>query len=125
MIVQQAILRWDLIGSITTGDGKWPKRMDYPCEFVSVGGGIKTLGSGAGTSTDVQLRNATQAKDILSTVGAFEVDSGTRLLEAAVVNANNARCAAGDIVQLDVDTTSTGPADAVIEATVNLFMDDV
>lgn len=128
MITQQCTERWHLIGVINAnGDGKWSKKMAYAGEFVSVGGGIKTLGTGAGSSTDIQLRNETQAKDVLSTVGAFEVDSATNLLEAAVVNQATCSFAKDDVVDLDVDAHATNDdaADAVIDAVVVYFMDDV
>jgi hypothetical protein len=128
MLVQQAIERWHMIGAIATnGDGKWAKAMPYAGEFISVGGSIKTLGTGAGTSSDFQLRNQTQSKDILSTVGAFEVNSATNLLEGAVVNQTNCIFAKGDVIDLDQDAHASGDdaADAVIEAVVVYFMDDV
>ena len=127
MIVQQVTERWHLIGVITVADGKWPKRMPYAGEVVSVGGAIKTLGTGAGSSTDIQLRNETQAKDILSTVGAFEVDAATNILQAAVVNQANCSFAKNDVVDLDVDIicTNADSADAVIDVVVMYFMDDV
>jgi len=128
MITQQCTERWLLVGAIDTdGDGKWPKRMPYAGEFVSVGGTIATLGTGAGSSSDFQLRNETQAKDILSTVGAFEVDSATNLLEAAVVDPTTCSFAKDDVVDLDQDAHATNDdaADAVIEAVVVYFMDDV
>jgi len=127
MITQQATEIWTLVGVITVGDGKWPKAMPYAGEFVKVGGSINILGTGAGTSTDVQLRNETQAKDILSTVGTFEVDSGTNLLEGAVVDPATCSFAKGDVVQADVDAIPGGAdsATAVIEAVVIYFIDDV
>lgn len=126
MVIQQALVQWHLVGTITTGDGKWSWRAPYAGEVIAVGGYIKTLGSGAATSTDIQLRNETDSnKDILSTVGAFEVDAATNLLQAQVINVNNASFAANDVIDLDVDAISTNPADAVIWAIVNLLVDDV
>jgi len=127
MIIQQAVIPpWRAPGTVTVANGKWSWRADYAGEFVSVGGYIPTLGSGPGTSTDIQLRNETDGnKDILSTVGAFEVDSATNLLEGQVVNPANATFAKDDVIDLDVDAVSTNPADASVWAVVNLFMDDV
>ena len=126
MVVQQALVQWHLIGTITTGDGKWSWRAPYAGEFTAVGGYIKTLGTGAGTSTDIQIRNETDSnKDLLSTIGAFEVNSATNLLEAQVINVTNASFAANDVIDLDVDAISTSPADAIIWAVINLFVDDV
>ena len=125
MIVQQTTQRLHLIGAITTGDGKWKWKPPYAGELLDVTGYIKTLGSGAGTSTDVQIRNATKAVDMLSTVGAFEVNSATNLLEGHVVSSANYAFSANDVINLDVDATSTSPADAVIDLLVILFVDDV
>jgi len=117
---------WRAPGTITVANGKWSWRAPYAGEVISVGGYITTLGSGAGTSTDIQLRNETDAnKDILSTVGAFEVNSATNLLEGQVVSAANATFAKNDVIDLDVDAVSTNPANAEVWAIVNLFMDDV
>lgn len=123
MIVQQTVIQFHVVGTVTVADDKWKWKAPYAGEIVSVGGYITTLGSGAGTSTDFQLANGTT--DILSTVGAFEVDSATNLLEGQVVNANNATFDANDTIALDCDAVSTNPANAVIWAVVNLFMDDV
>jgi len=126
MIIQQMTTPpWRAPGTITVADGKWSWKAPYAGEIVSVGGYITTLGSGAGTSTDIQLRNETQTKDILSTVGAFEVNSATNLLEGQVVSVANATFAKNDVIDLDVDAVSTNPADAEVWAVVNLFMDDV
>lgn len=125
MIVQQAMVIWRAPGTITAADGKWTWKAPYAGEVISVGGYITTLGAGAGTSTDFQLRNQTQTKDILSTVGAYEVNSATNLLEGQVVSAANATFAANDVIDLDCDAVSTNPADAEVWAIVNLFLDDV
>lgn len=127
MIVQQCTEQFHIKGVITVGDDKWPKEMPYAGEVVSVGGTIDNLGTGAGSSTDVQLRNKTQAKDILSTLGAFEVDSATRLLEGAAVNQANCSFAKGDVLTPDVDAipTNSDSEEAVIDVVVNYFMDDV
>ncbi|KKN82084.1 hypothetical protein LCGC14_0313510 [marine sediment metagenome] len=126
MIAQRAIVRWKANGTITVANGKWSKEMPYAGEIIEVGGYMTTLGSGGGTSTDFQLRNETDGnKDILSTVGAFEVDSGTKLLEGQVVDTTNASFAKDDVIDLDADAISTNPADAEIWAVVVFFMDDV
>ena len=127
MVVQQATVFFHLIGAIATGDGKWKWKAPYAGEVIAVGGYIKTLGTGAGTGTTVQLRNSTPAPDVdvLSTVGRFDVDAATNLLQNQVINVNNATFAKSDLVELDVDAISTAPADAVVFILVNLFLDDV
>ena len=96
MLHQEVTIPLHLVGTITTGDGKWPWEAPYAGRVIQLKGTIKTIGSGAGTSTDFQLRNVTQAKDILATVGAFEVDSAINRLEGQVVNFTNCSFAAGD-----------------------------
>jgi len=121
------LVSWRDVGAISTGDGQWSWRAPYGGEVVEVGGYISTLGGGSGDSTDYQLRNETNSNaDILSTVGAFEVDSATNLLEGQVVNPNNAPFDASDVIDLDCDASTTGSeANAEIWAIVNLFLDDV
>jgi len=130
MIHQQFVIPLELKGTITTGDGgagtgkpRW--KAPYAGNVEGLEGWIKTLGSGAGTSTDIQLRNSTANpdRDILSTKGTFEVNSATNLLEGQVVDAANAAFAAGDVIEVDVDAISTGPADATLYMAVGMFVD--
>lgn len=127
MISQQLIIPIRISDTIATGDGKATWVAPYAGEFLDIQGHIETLGTGAGTSTDVQIRNQTQTKDVLSTVGAFEVNSATNLLEGQVINDSNAAFASGDVIDLDVDARASGndAADLVIYATAVLFVTGV
>jgi len=95
-------------GTITVADGKAQCTMPFAGEIEDIQGYIETLGTGAGTSTDIQISNG--ATDYLTTVGAFEVDSATNLLEGQVL-ASNPAFEIDDIIELDVDAVSTNPAD--------------
>jgi len=106
-----------LSGTITTGDGKAKWEAPFAGEITAVDGFIKTLGTGAGTSTDIQISNG--STDYLTTVGAFEVDSGTNLLESQVL-AENPTFDADDVIEIDVDAVSTSPGDAVIRVWVKM-----
>ena len=99
------------LGTLTVADGKSKWKAPFAGKIIAVDGWIKTLGSGATTSTDFQISCGT--KDYLATVGAFEVDSATSLLESQVLVPNTS-FAAGDIIELDCDAVSTSPADAFI-----------
>ena len=125
MIKQEMTIPLHIIGTITVADNKWPWEAPYAGRVIQLKGTIKTLGSGAGTSTDFQLRNVTQAKDILSTVGAFEVNSATNRLEGQVVNFTNCSFVAADVITPDCDAISTNPADVVLYMTVVLYIDDL
>lgn len=127
MITQQVTIQFHDISTLAAADGQWTWKAPYAGEFLAVGGYIKTLGTGAGTSSDFQIRNQTQTKDVLSTVGAFEVDSATNVLESMVVSTTNYAFAAADVIDLDCDAIASGSdaADAVIWAVVHLFVDDV
>jgi len=106
-----------VVGTITAADGKAKWKAPFAGEIVAVEGYITSLGSGAGTSTDVQVSNG--AVDYLTTLGTFEVDSATKLLEGQVIKPNPT-FAAGDVVEIDVDAVSTGPADAIIRVWVKV-----
>ncbi|KKK72197.1 hypothetical protein LCGC14_2906300 [marine sediment metagenome] len=127
MITQPMTVDLHDISTLTVADGQWTWKAPYAGELLAVGGYIKTLGTGAGTSSDFQVRNQTQTKDMLSTVGAFEVDSATNVLEGMVVDSTNYSFAVGDIIDLDCDARASGndAADAVVWLVVLLFISDV
>lgn len=123
MIAQPCVIPMVVPNVITVADGKAKWLAPYPGELKAVEGDITTLGAGAGTSTDFQISNG--ATDMLSTVGAFEVDSATNLMEGQVVDDTQAAFAAGDIIEADCDAVSTNPADALIRLHIVLFVDDL
>ena len=106
-----------VITAPTVADGKAKCVVPFAGEIVAVEGWIITLGSGGTTSTDFQVSNG--AVDYLKTVGAFEVDSATNLLEGQVL-AVNPTFDADDTLEIDCDAISTGPADALIRVWVKM-----
>jgi len=112
-------------GIQAVADDKAKYEAEYPGELKAVVGSITTLGTGAGSSTDFQLANG--ATDMLSTVGAFEVDSATSLLEGQVVDDTVAAFAAGDVIAADCDAIATNAdaADVLLLLHVVLFIDDL
>lgn len=104
-------------GTISTGDGQAKWEAPFAGEVVAIEGFLGTLGSGGTTSTDVQA--SIGAVDLLTTVGAFEVDSGTNLLESAVLKPNPT-FDIGDVIEIDVDAISTSPADMLIRLWVKM-----
>ncbi len=111
-----------LVGSITVADNKWKREMEFRGEILGYRGYIKTLGTGAGTSTDIQIRNqnTTPDKDYFSTKPTFEVDSASNLLEGGELIASPI-FQAGDVLCLDVDAITTGPADAEVVLLCGFF----
>ena len=111
------LLYFHLLGTIAAGDGKWKVVAPLDGEIIGFGGYIKTLGSGAGTGTDIQLRNETRSpeKDYFSSSlkPTFDVDAATNILQDGTLVANPT-FRAGDILCLDVDSVSTNPGDADI-----------
>lgn len=95
-------------GTLTTGDGKVKVKTPAGGRILAINGFIQTLGSGGGTSTDVQVSNG--GTDYLSTKGTFEVDSGTNVMENAVLGTTLTFDRA-DTIELDIDAISTNPAD--------------
>ena len=96
-----------------TGDGKAGFRV--PAELagmnlVKVAACVTTAGT-TGT-TDVQIRNATQTADMLTTkitIDSGETDTATAAT-AAVIDTNNDDIAEGDQIYVDVDAVSTTAA---------------
>ena len=115
-----------LPGAITVADNKWKREMQFRGEILGYRGFIKTLGTGGGTSTDIQLRNQTTTpdKDYFSTKPTFEVDSASNLLEGGELIASPT-FQAGDVLVLDVDAISTGPADAEVTLLCGFFREIV
>lgn len=101
-----------VVGAVTVADNKWRVQVPYGGEILKYGGWIQTLGTGAGTSTEVQVRNVstTPDKDYFTVAPTFEVDSATKLLEGGTLIASPT-FRANDLLALDIDAISTGPAD--------------
>ena len=129
MIAQQMIIPLRMTGQVTgTANAVARWETPYAGEVLAVGGYAESLGTGAGSSTDFRLRDASDGyKEMLSTDGAFEVDSASGLLEGQVVDDTNACWASGDIIDIDCTAVTTGIAarDIVIYVTVVMFVDDL
>lgn len=104
--------------AITTGDGKAYYRVPSTlngCDLVGVAASLSTVSS-SGIPT-VQIRNATQTADMLTTkltVDATETDSATAA-NAAVIDAANDDVATGDQLYIDIDVAGTGAKGLVVE----------
>lgn len=96
-----------------TGDGQFsfeiPETMNG-MNLIGAHGRVDTAGT-TGT-TDIQIRNATQTADMLTT--KITIDSGETSSRTAatapVIDTNNDDVATGDIIQIDVDAVSTTKA---------------
>lgn len=104
--------------SITvTGDGQACFRVPAAMNgmnLVTVAAAVSTAGTT--NTTDVQIRNATQAADMLTTkitIDSGETDTLTAAT-AAVIDAANDDVATGDMIYIDVDAVSTTPAKGLI-----------
>lgn len=117
-IVYYSLVRWHAYGTLTAANDKWPVEMPEDFEIIqdSFGGSQGTLGSGAGTHTQIQLRNATKTPDLdyFSTRPTIEVDSNTRRVEGGEL-ISDARGSKGDIVWLDLDAVPGGGSPANLE----------
>lgn len=98
-------------GTIATGDGKVKYKTPAGGRILKIDGFIGTLGSGGGTSTDVQVSNG--ATDYLGTVGTFEVDTATSVMENQVLG-STLTFDRGDTIELDCDATSTNPGNVQV-----------
>ncbi|MEE9401261.1 MAG: hypothetical protein V3V32_04500 [Dehalococcoidia bacterium] len=125
MLAMPEIIPLEIPNVITVADGKDKYLAEYPGELKAVGGSITTLGTGAGTSTDIMISNG--ATDMLSTIGSFEVDSATNLMEGQVVDDTVAAFAAGDVLEADCDAICGGAdsEEVHIKLHVVLFIDDL
>lgn len=104
--------------AITTGDGKAyfrvPSTMDG-MNLVEVAMSLTTASS-SGIPT-VQIRNATQTADMLSTkltIDASETDSSTAA-NAAVIDAASDDVASGDKIHIDIDVAGTGAKGLLVQ----------
>lgn len=97
----------------TVGDDKFRVSMPTAGRFLPDGltGYWFDLIGAAGNEIHVQLRNATQGGDYLTTVGKFKVNSATKKMEDAVLKTSPSFIR-DDILALDVDqvTASGSPA---------------
>jgi hypothetical protein len=114
---------------ITVGDNKFPARMPFDGEILGnrsqpcITGCIMDAGAGAGTATQIQLRNVTQGRDYFTTEPEFKVNdiiAGTRAPLSGGQLGSNPTCKAGDWLALDVDGLPGG-ANSALAFVVVLF----
>ncbi len=115
-IPHRGIMRFRLIGAVTVLDNAWKCRALHAGQFVGYGGFIKTLGTGAGTQTIMQVRNETMTTDMdyFATRPEFDVDAGSQLPQDGVF-ITNPFFRKDDIVCLDVDELCGGANSANAE----------
>ena len=109
-----SILPFDDSANVATGDGAGDLFWRVPSvlnsyNLVAVAAQVQTAGV-TGT-TDVQIRNVTQAADMLSTkitIDSTETDSSTAATPAVIDGAND-DVATADQLRIDVDAVSTTP----------------
>jgi len=107
---------------ITVGNGKFLATMQYEGRILGsrngprISGYIQDVGTGAGTETTLQVRNATTGRDYFDTQPAFRVDDADAN-NGATLYAGTLRIeptfAQGDVLALDVDAVPGG-ADAAL-----------
>jgi len=110
--------------TVTTGDGKQiynvPEELDGT--LIIAAHAFLTTVSSSGALT-VQIRNITQAADMLSTkltIDSTETDTSTAATPA-VIDTNNDDVATGDRIAIDCDAISTTPAKGLyVELTFQL-----
>lgn len=93
---------------VTTGDGKFVLAMPRAARLGSAHAFVTTVSS-SGAPT-VQIRNVTQAQDMLTTKVTIDASETTSFTAATppVVNATNALVDLGDLIAIDVDVAGTG-----------------
>lgn len=102
---------------ITVGDAKFRVEVPFDGEILGarngpvINGHIGDAGTGAGTSTDVQIRNVTTSRDYLSTVASFQVDqadaNGRAILSGGVLK-TEPTFHQGDVLAMDIDAVPSG-----------------
>lgn len=103
---------------ISVGDDQFRLRMPYDGEMLGnaatpkLTGWINDAGTGAGTYTQIQVRNVTQGRDYFTTRPQFNVDdkdaNGHALLASGAVLSTSPTFRASDILALDIDAVPGG-----------------
>ncbi len=118
---------------ITIGDGKftihnmpWDGRILSNRNGPLIRGWIQTAGTGAGTATQIQIRNATKGRDYFATEPEFAVDdadaNGHASLSSGILGTFQGFNAGDDLV-LDCDGVPTGgdSAKGIVWLTVEMY----
>jgi hypothetical protein len=112
---------------ITLGDDKFRVTVPYDGEILgalsgpAISGHIVNAGTGAGSSTDIQISNVTTGRDYFATEPTFEVDdkdaSGRALLSGGMLN-GRPTFRQNDVLALDVDALPTNSDSAQMTITL-------
>ena len=123
--VEIEFMPFDLVTNVAAGDGAGGVFFRVPAwmngyNITAVAAAHGTAGTGTGTTT-IQLRNVTQAADILSTritIDSTETDSATAAA-AAVIDAAQDDLTTGDLIRVDVDAipATTAPVGLIVSIT--------
>jgi hypothetical protein len=123
--VEIELMPFDLDTDVEVGDGAGGVFFRVPAwmngfNVTAVAAANGTAGTGTGATT-IQLRNVTQAADILSTaltIDSTETDSSTAATPA-VINTAEDDLATGDIIRVDVDaiTGTLAPVGLIVSIT--------
>lgn len=84
----------------------------YDGEILNYSGSLAVLGSGAGTSTDLQVENDDTGDLMFSTQPTFEVDSASKVLEGGEL-ADSPTFLQGQTLRAYVTAVSTTPEDGI------------
>lgn len=102
---------------ITVGDDKFQAKVPYDGEILGarngprITGHILDAGSGAGTATEIQIRNVNKSRDYFDTLPKFNVDDADASRRATLTNGtlrNNPKFNQNDYLALDVDDIPGG-----------------
>lgn len=103
--------------SLATGDGQSFFRVPEELNGMNLTGVAAAVYTAGTTNTlDVQIRNKTQAADMLSTkitIDTTETDSSTAATPA-VIDTSNDDVATGDIIAIDIDAVHSTPAKGLV-----------
>jgi hypothetical protein len=108
----------DMSVTLTTGDGKAgfmvPTKLNG-WNLIRAHAGLIVAQSSSGTPT-IQIRNATQAADMLSTLITIDANESSSHTAATqpVVDLANDDVATGDMIMVDVDVAGTGAKGLVV-----------
>lgn len=103
--------------NLTTGDGQAFFRVPLEMNGMNLTGvGAVVYTAGTTNTLDIQIRNKTQAADMLSTkitIDSGETDSATANA-AAVIDTSNDDVATNDVIAIDIDAVHTTPAKGLV-----------
>lgn len=120
---------------VVLGDAQCRRRVPYDGEILGnrtvprIAGHIRDAGTGAGTATQIQIRNVTQGRDYFDTRPEFRVDdkdvNGHAVLASNAVLGTRPTFRQNDILALDVDGLPDGEnsADFTVELTCGFWQE--